>query len=701
MKYCGQFLLDTAGGTPAKAFSAKNCVSAREHNALEQRPIIEVNLLQIFDPTLGIVMASVSPPLELAQSPINGVTKPAPSSPIQSYMRKKNRLRSQAKKASIARAQAEMAARKEKLKVLELERNARLRIEASHGKEKEEGTLPRPHWDSSVSSSVGEINGPWSKSSYPVAPVDFPLPKPIEGDDLPSAGLAKSSCESFCASLERNGFFQEMSSIADCNLLECACMHAESPQAMINVGYSNHHVASSNKNVYQQEAKVFTRPKVCSNHSVKSRSYSPVQCFKDGTKGMRPLPLSKIPKTSKKQQHTEVSVGQPSSKTFPKYAPKYTLSQQAYDTESSAPLLYRDDGAGQNTFSTNKRKLSTYSLTSQNLKFVERQLKMHAQANGLHYIANIPTAVHNSYNTVDLANESMPCHCQYLTYHLERFPSKYKMEAWTEKKRVALLKVLAQQLVIRLNAAESHPSYLLDGNVRAHALSLRKNLEKFQEELHGAVQTLEAFYSQPSRIKSSGYIVLPSKLERKRNFHFDKSLARGSHIAGLHLQEEAFSNQDLISNQDLSSEKANSATSIMTESPILEEREKYRQQKVRNGDPFKDNILSSGEENTQVTLEAKAPDIMFQGAAFTIANNNTDVFKMFAAEDRLDGINYPMWAYMMQHVHVSKGIWNIVKCIDVRPGSEDVGEVEDVVGLATRIAAVRVVCLQLSKLIEM
>ncbi|RYA67844.1 hypothetical protein DD598_26715 [Enterobacter cloacae complex sp. 2DZ2F16B1] len=72
-------------------------------------------------------------------------------------------------------------------------------------------------------------------------------------------------------------------------------------------------------------------------------------------------------------------------------------------------------------------------------------------------------------------------------------------------------------------------------------------------------------------------------------------------------------------------------------------------------------------------------------------NNNTDVFKMFAAEDMLDGDNYPTWAYMMQHVLVSKGVWNIVQGIDVRPGSEDVGDVEDVAGLAARIAAVRVV----------
>ncbi|MCO5600505.1 hypothetical protein L7F22_054618 [Adiantum nelumboides] len=48
-----------------------------------------------------------------------------------------------------------------------------------------------------------------------------------------------------------------------------------------------------------------------------------------------------------------------------------------------------------------------------------------------------------------------------------------------------------------------------------------------------------------------------------------------------------------------------------------------------------------------------------------MADNNIDVFKMFAVEDRLDADNYPMWAYMMQHVLVSKGVWNIVQRIDV------------------------------------
>ncbi|MCO5581263.1 hypothetical protein L7F22_035141 [Adiantum nelumboides] len=72
-----------------------------------------------------------------------------------------------------------------------------------------------------------------------------------------------------------------------------------------------------------------------------------------------------------------------------------------------------------------------------------------------------------------------------------------------------------------------------------------------------------------------------------------------------------------------------------------------------------------------------------------MAHNNTYVFKIFVVEDKLDGDNYPMWAYMMQHVLVSKGVWNIVKGIDVRLGSEDVDKVEDVAGLAGKIVVVR------------
>ncbi|MCO5603066.1 hypothetical protein L7F22_057210 [Adiantum nelumboides] len=72
-----------------------------------------------------------------------------------------------------------------------------------------------------------------------------------------------------------------------------------------------------------------------------------------------------------------------------------------------------------------------------------------------------------------------------------------------------------------------------------------------------------------------------------------------------------------------------------------------------------------------------------------MADNNIDVFKMFAAQDRLDGDNYPMWVYMMQHVLVSKGVWNIVQGIDVQPGTMDVAEVVDVAGPSTRTAAAR------------
>ena len=49
--------------------------------------------------------------------------------------------------------------------------------------------------------------------------------------------------------------------------------------------------------------------------------------------------------------------------------------------------------------------------------------------------------------------------------------------------------------------------------------------------------------------------------------------------------------------------------------------------------------------------------------------DNNDVFCMLAVEDKLDGTNYPLWSYMMRHVLVAKGLWNIVAGIDVRPAS--------------------------------
>src|SRR5271170_3385744 len=70
-----------------------------------------------------------------------------------------------------------------------------------------------------------------------------------------------------------------------------------------------------------------------------------------------------------------------------------------------------------------------------------------------------------------------------------------------------------------------------------------------------------------------------------------------------------------------------------------------------------------------------------------MADNSNDVFRMLFADDKLDGdSNYPLWAYMMQHVLVSKGVWNIVQGLDVRPGSVDAGSVEDDAGPSSSTA---------------
>ena len=64
---------------------------------------------------------------------------------------------------------------------------------------------------------------------------------------------------------------------------------------------------------------------------------------------------------------------------------------------------------------------------------------------------------------------------------------------------------------------------------------------------------------------------------------------------------------------------------------------------------------------------------------------------MLSAEDKLDGdSNYPLWAYMMQHVLVSKGVWNIVQGLDVRLGSGDAGSVEDVAKSSSSVVAAAV-----------
>ena len=71
-----------------------------------------------------------------------------------------------------------------------------------------------------------------------------------------------------------------------------------------------------------------------------------------------------------------------------------------------------------------------------------------------------------------------------------------------------------------------------------------------------------------------------------------------------------------------------------------------------------------------------------------MADNNSDVFHMLSAEDKLDGdINYPLWAYMMQHVLVLKGVWNIVQGFHERPVSANPGTVEDVAGSSSSVVA--------------
>ena len=77
--------------------------------------------------------------------------------------------------------------------------------------------------------------------------------------------------------------------------------------------------------------------------------------------------------------------------------------------------------------------------------------------------------------------------------------------------------------------------------------------------------------------------------------------------------------------------------------------------------------------------------LLHQLQSQAMADSSSDVFRMLSAEDKLDGdSNYPLWAYMMQHVLVSKGVWNIVKGLDVRPGSVDTESVEDAAGSSGR-----------------
>ena len=65
--------------------------------------------------------------------------------------------------------------------------------------------------------------------------------------------------------------------------------------------------------------------------------------------------------------------------------------------------------------------------------------------------------------------------------------------------------------------------------------------------------------------------------------------------------------------------------------------------------------------------------------------DNNDIFCMLVVGDKLDGTNYPLESYMICHVLVAKGLWNIIAGIDVCPRSrtKNVGIVVDEVGTST------------------
>ena len=73
--------------------------------------------------------------------------------------------------------------------------------------------------------------------------------------------------------------------------------------------------------------------------------------------------------------------------------------------------------------------------------------------------------------------------------------------------------------------------------------------------------------------------------------------------------------------------------------------------------------------------------------------NNSDELCMLPDVDKLDGTNYPLWSYMMRHVLVAKGLWNIVQGIYNRPASartivtgDEAGAVDDIAGSSAAAA---------------
>ena len=85
--------------------------------------------------------------------------------------------------------------------------------------------------------------------------------------------------------------------------------------------------------------------------------------------------------------------------------------------------------------------------------------------------------------------------------------------------------------------------------------------------------------------------------------------------------------------------------------------------------------------------------------------DNNNVFRMLATKDKLDGTNYPLWAYMMRHLLVAKGLWNIVQGKYVCPvvvvdaaNATKTGVLEDVAGSSIVVAPVRAPPLTLEKI---
>ncbi|MCO5609354.1 hypothetical protein L7F22_063580 [Adiantum nelumboides] len=65
------------------------------------------------------------------------------------------------------------------------------------------------------------------------------------------------------------------------------------------------------------------------------------------------------------------------------------------------------------------------------------------------------------------------------------------------------------------------------------------------------------------------------------------------------------------------------------------------------------------------------------------------VFCRLSFEDNLDGDkDYPLWAYMMQHVLVSKGMWNNLQGIEVHASYVDARSIEDVASSSTSAGVV-------------